>query len=148
VFGSKIGAKDFLATFYGTSECAGPALEETVVRPDFDQKAPEVQDGILGRRLMLLIIVESVCEALLIVIGAAFLYLTASYLIQRDSFEIGPLVIMVLYPLPIGVATLRKHSRVLDIMITNLWLGWTVIGWMFALLWACDWDTESGPEGA
>jgi T4 superinfection immunity protein len=145
VFGSKIGAKHFLATFYA-SEYAGPAFEETVVPPDSDQKAPEVQDGTLGRRLMLLIIVESVSEALLIAIGAAFLFLTASYLIQRDSFEIAPLVIMVLYPLPIGVAAVRKHNRVLHIMITNFWLGWTIIGWMFALLWACDWNVESDQE--
>ena len=142
MFGSKIGAKHFLATFYG-SECAGLAFEETVVPPDLDQKAPEVQDGTLGRGLMLLIIVESVCEALLIVIGAAFLFLTASYLIQRDAFDIAPLFITVLYTLPIGVAALRKHNRVLQIIITNLWLGWTIIGWMFALLWACDWNVES-----
>ena len=145
MFPSKIGAKHFLATFYG-NEYARPAFEETVVSPDLDQKAPEMQDGTLGRRLMLLIIVESVCEALLIVIGAMFLFLTASYLIKRDSFDIAPLVITVLYTLPIGVATLRKHNQVLDIMITNLWLGWTIIGWMFALLWACDWIVESDQD--
>ena len=51
---------------------------------------------------------------------------------------IGPLLLLALYPLPIGVATLRKHNAVLDIAITNLWLGWTIIGWVFALIWACD----------
>ena len=145
MFGGKVGANHFLSTFYGR-EYLGPALEQPVVSPDLYEKAPEVDDGTLRRRLMLLITIESLGEALLIVLGAALLYLTASYLIQRDSFEIAPLVVMVLYPLPIGIATLRKHNQILDIMITNLWLGWTIIGWMFALLWACDWNTESGPE--
>ena len=49
-------------------------------------------------------------------------------------------------PLPIGVATLRKDNVVLDIAITNLWLGWTVIGWVFALVWACDTDVEEDFE--
>ena len=139
MFAGKVGIKRFLTTVCG-SESAGPEVEDTVVAPDLDQN-PEAQDGGLGRREMLLIIVESAVEALLIVIGAAFLFLSVGYLIKRDSFDIGPLFILMLYPLPAGVAALRKHNRVLHILITNMWFGWTIIGWMFVLLWACDWDT-------
>jgi Superinfection immunity protein len=40
------------------------------------------------------------------------------------------------------VAEQRKHNAVLNIMVINLWLGWTVIGWLATLIWACNWDVE------
>jgi FtsH-binding integral membrane protein len=95
---------------------------------------------------MLRTIAKSVAEAVAIVVGAVLCLLLTTYVVERDSFEIGPLLLLALYPLPIGIATLRKHNAVLDIAITNLWLGWTVIGWVFALVWACDTDVEEDFE--
>jgi hypothetical protein len=51
----------------------------------------------------------------------------------------------VIYPLPIAVAAARKHNSVLDIIAFNLYLGWTIIGWIVALIWACNTDVEAAP---
>jgi len=37
---------------------------------------------------------------------------------------------------------LRKHKATLDVMVINLWLGWTVIGWFIVMIWACKGDAE------
>lgn len=39
--------------------------------------------------------------------------------------------------LPTGVAKIRNHPNTLAIFLLNLFLGWTFIGWVAALLWAC-----------
>jgi hypothetical protein len=41
---------------------------------------------------------------------------------------------------------MRKHRALLDIIVTNLWLGWTVIGWFVALIWACNLNVEAAAE--
>lgn len=48
------------------------------------------------------------------------------------------LVIFVLafYFLPAIVAYSRGHKQATPIYLTNLFFGWTVIGWMIALIWA------------
>jgi hypothetical protein len=38
--------------------------------------------------------------------------------------------------LPTIVALLRNSRHVLAIFLINLFLGWTVIGWIVALIWA------------
>jgi FtsH-binding integral membrane protein len=91
-------------------------------------------------------IATSVAEAIAILLGAALCLFLTSYIVERDSFEMGPLLLLVLYPLPIGIAALRKHNAVLDITVANLWLGWTIIGWIFTLVWACDSNVETVSE--
>jgi hypothetical protein len=39
--------------------------------------------------------------------------------------------------LPTLVARSRKHPNMLAIFLVNLLFGWTFIGWMIALVWAC-----------
>lgn len=89
------------------------------------------------------IIAASILEAVAIVLCADLVWILVVYFVKHDSFDIGPLVLLALYPLPIAVAEVRKHNALLDIMIFNLWLGWTVIGWVVALIWACDWDAKA-----
>ena len=48
------------------------------------------------------------------------------------------LVTVVLYCLPIIVALSRQHPSVGGITVVDLLLGWTVIGWIGALAWACS----------
>ncbi len=43
----------------------------------------------------------------------------------------------VLYFLPAIVALLRERHDKLSIFLANLFLGWSVIGWIVALVWAC-----------
>jgi hypothetical protein len=42
----------------------------------------------------------------------------------------------VLYFLPTLVAASRRHPSVLGIFLLNFFLGWSVIGWIIALVWA------------
>lgn len=41
-----------------------------------------------------------------------------------------------LYFLPFGLAKYRKHHQADAILLTNLFLGWTGLGWLVALIWA------------
>jgi Superinfection immunity protein/zinc-ribbon domain len=45
---------------------------------------------------------------------------------------------MVLYFLPSIIGRDKKDA--LGIFLVNLFLGWTLIGWVVALLWACSSD--------
>lgn len=42
----------------------------------------------------------------------------------------------VLYLLPSVVAASRGHKQAAAIIVLNLTLGWTGLGWIFALIWA------------
>ena len=54
------------------------------------------------------------------------------------------LVLLVLYFVPTIVAELRKHHNTLAIGAVNLFLGWTVIGWVAALVWALYRSQKTG----
>jgi cyanate permease len=45
--------------------------------------------------------------------------------------------ILFVYFLPALVARQRQHQQVLAIFMLNLLLGWTGLGWIGALVWAC-----------
>ena len=42
-----------------------------------------------------------------------------------------------LYLLPTIVAVARGKKNILGIVLVNVLLGWTFIGWIIALVWAC-----------
>jgi Superinfection immunity protein len=46
----------------------------------------------------------------------------------------------VIYFLPTIVALVRHKRNVVSILLLNLFLGWTLIGWIIALLWASTVD--------
>ena len=46
-------------------------------------------------------------------------------------------VLTLFYMLPWAIAATRGKSTALVIGVVNLLLGWTVIGWIAALVWAC-----------
>jgi T4 superinfection immunity protein len=39
--------------------------------------------------------------------------------------------------LPTLVAKFRNHPNTLPIFLVNLFFGWTFIGWVISLIWAC-----------
>ena len=53
------------------------------------------------------------------------------------------------YVVPTLVAIRRRHPSGVAILVLNVFLGWTVLGWVGALVWACaalpaprdPWDT-------
>ncbi len=46
------------------------------------------------------------------------------------------LLLIALYFVPTIVAFARKHKNAVAILILNIFLGWTGIGWIGALIWA------------
>jgi hypothetical protein len=42
-----------------------------------------------------------------------------------------------MYVLPGIVATLRRHRHAVAIWMVDIFLGWTFLGWIGALIWAC-----------
>jgi hypothetical protein len=46
----------------------------------------------------------------------------------------------VMYFLPSLIALLRNKRDTLSIFLLNFFLGWTCIGWVIALVWACKAD--------
>jgi hypothetical protein len=40
------------------------------------------------------------------------------------------------YFLPLAIALWRSHPKTTNIFLLNLLLGWTVIGWVIALVWS------------
>jgi hypothetical protein len=46
------------------------------------------------------------------------------------------LFFVLIYFLPFIVAIARKHLDSTAIFVLNLFLGWTFIGWVIALIWA------------
>ena len=42
----------------------------------------------------------------------------------------------IIYFFPVIVAASKNRSNTSAIVVTNLFLGWTVIGWVIALIWA------------
>jgi hypothetical protein len=41
------------------------------------------------------------------------------------------------YFLPTLIAGMRGHRNTLAIFALNLFLGWSGLGWLFALIWSC-----------
>jgi hypothetical protein len=46
------------------------------------------------------------------------------------------MILVALYFLPLLIAAFRYHHDTVPIGVTNLLLGWTVFGWIVALVWA------------
>ena len=67
------------------------------------------------------------------------------------EFLLGAIYVILLigiYFLPSIVAMCRKHVNFTAIFILNLFLGFTLFGWVFALIWAVYNSTavQSGPK--
>jgi hypothetical protein len=56
----------------------------------------------------------------------------------------GPVILglVALYFLPTCIACIRKHKNGESIFATNLLLGWIVLGWIIALIWALSCNVE------
>lgn len=46
------------------------------------------------------------------------------------------LCVAVLYIMPTVAASLRNHRQAVPIFLLNILLGWTLVGWAAALIWA------------
>lgn len=55
---------------------------------------------------------------------------------------IGILLCLTIYMLPAGIGIIRGRSNAGAIFVLNLFLGWTLIGWVIALVWAVADDNK------
>jgi len=46
------------------------------------------------------------------------------------------IVVVILYMLPTLIAFSREHPRRGEVGVVNIFLGWTLIGWVAVFLWA------------
>jgi len=46
------------------------------------------------------------------------------------------IVIAAIYLFPTFIAWRRRHASVMAIALVNILLGWTAIGWLWALIWS------------
>jgi hypothetical protein len=51
--------------------------------------------------------------------------------------------VFIIYFVPTIVAYNRNHRQAMAIMVLNFFGGWTAIGWVVALVWACTADVLS-----
>jgi hypothetical protein len=50
-------------------------------------------------------------------------------------------ITLILYFLPTIIAVHRKKKNLAPILLVNILLGWTVIGWIVSLVWAVSTET-------
>ena len=53
------------------------------------------------------------------------------------------IVLVLMYFVPAVVASSRKHKNATAITVLNLFLGWTLLVWIIALVWACTDNVET-----
>lgn len=46
------------------------------------------------------------------------------------------LIIVAIYFLPTIIAFARRHHQRVPILVVDIFLGWTFIGWLIALVWS------------
>ncbi len=52
-------------------------------------------------------------------------------------FLLAAVILLIVYFFPTLVAAIRRHNNTFAICILNLFLGWTFLGWVVSLVWAC-----------
>jgi hypothetical protein len=63
-------------------------------------------------------------------------------------FLLFPLVLfgMIIYLSPIVIAALRRKQNLAPLLLVNILLGWTVIGWIICVIWAFSEDNALVPR--
>lgn len=59
-------------------------------------------------------------------------------LIAASDSDAIAVCLVILYFVPTVVAGCRHHHQMASIVVVNLFLGWTFIGWVAALAMACS----------
>lgn len=52
-------------------------------------------------------------------------------------------IVAVIHFIPSIVAYKRRHRNILPIIIINIFFGWTLIGWVIALVWSLTDNTHA-----
>jgi len=68
---------------------------------------------------------------------------------MHDSSPLGIfwlLVFLAIYFAPALVAYNREHHNAAPILVLNLFLGWTFVGWVAALVWSLTDNSRARPS--
>ena len=52
-------------------------------------------------------------------------------------FIVAEVALSIIYFIPYFIALCKNHKQILPIFLLNLFGGWTLLGWLIALIWAC-----------
>jgi hypothetical protein len=52
-------------------------------------------------------------------------------------------VVLILYFIPSIVAASRQHPNRVPVFVLNIFLGWTLVGWVVALCWSLTAQTKT-----
>jgi len=80
---------------------------------------------------------SSLYAKLLIVAGAV---ITSVWTIKSGLLAV--LIFGIIYFVPTIIAHRRHHRQAWAITVLDILLGWTGVGWVAALVWACTTDVE------
>ncbi len=58
------------------------------------------------------------------------------------GLAMGAFVALALYFLPLIIAAARKHNQILPITLITIFLGWTFLGWLAAVIWSLSPDVQ------
>lgn len=58
------------------------------------------------------------------------------------------LISILVYLIPAIVAERRHHPQKIAIFVLNLLLGWTFLGWVISLVWACTTTQQQLEKGS
>lgn len=64
------------------------------------------------------------------------------FLFMLFGLAIGSFIALGVYFLPVIIAVYRKHNQILPITLITIFLGWTFLGWLAAILWSLNADTK------
>jgi hypothetical protein len=59
--------------------------------------------------------------------------------------ELMPFALMLFYLIPFLVAAMRNHDLLVPILIANVLLGWTIVGWFLVLFAAMLAPVDGAP---
>lgn len=92
-----------------------------------------------------------------VALAAAGIFLLVMFLGNPRSPQGAILLLLLLYPsllvlvvclyiIPMLVALDKGHKNFPGVMLVNLFLGWTLVGWIAALIWASHRAAPGGPN--
>ncbi|WP_028218708.1 superinfection immunity protein [Paraburkholderia oxyphila] len=62
---------------------------------------------------------------------------------METTSAIYGLLLVAFYFLPTIIANVRGHINRTPVLLLNLFLGWTLLGWIGALIWSATANTET-----
>lgn len=72
--------------------------------------------------------------------------LVSNGLVYGILFGILAIIGLIVYFLPAVVAFKRNHTNKVAILVLDILLGWTFIGWVIALVWAFTGNTSANKQ--